>query len=324
VLRRVSGYAAAGRELVEHVLEHHADPRSIPIRVMHSGSDTEVDRYWTGHTVNSSPFRSAGASLRYLDQRAREYPRFESLMELRANHETDVVLDYGCGPGNDLVGFLMRGKARRVIGIDISPTSLDLARRRLALHDVDPSRVELIQVEDGLPAIPLVDASVDYLYCEGVIHHTSHPLELLRELSRVLRPGGRGHLMVYNRNSIWFHLYTAYQRQIIDGAFAGLSTDEAFRRNTDGEECPIARPYVPADFENMCRRAGFEVAYRGGYPAQIELDCLDRLAAAALKDPRLADEHRTFLAALRRDERGDPTYGGFLAGVGGVYAVSRP
>ncbi len=311
------------RETAEAAFEQHGDPMAIPIRTTGSVVTNEVDRYWTGHTVKSTPFRSAAASLRYLDERARDYPRFEGLMELRADHESDAVLDYGCGPGNDLVNFAIRCRARRVIGVDVSRTSLELARSRLALHRLDASRVQLIQVADDVPTIPIEESSVDYLYCEGVIHHTSHPEALLRELRRVLRPSGRGHLMVYNRNSVWFHLYTAYQRQILEGAFGGLSTEEAFRRSTDGEECPIARAYVPADFERMCTEAGFDTEYRGGYLARREIAVLDRLGPSALTDRRLADEHRDFLAALGRDDVGDPIFDGFLAGVGGVYAVAR-
>ena len=34
--------------------------------------------------------------------------------------------------------------------------------------------------------------------------------------------------MVYNRDSVWLHLYTAYERMIIEGAFPGLDIHEAF------------------------------------------------------------------------------------------------
>ena len=84
------------------------------------GAVTPVERYWTGHTVRSSPFVSAAGSLRYLRWRAQEYPLFHSLMELWADHRDDVVLDYGCGPGNDLTGFLVESQARHVAAIDVS------------------------------------------------------------------------------------------------------------------------------------------------------------------------------------------------------------
>jgi ubiquinone/menaquinone biosynthesis C-methylase UbiE len=242
-------------------------------------------------------------------------------MELDADHADDVVLDYGCGPGNDLVGFSVRGKARRVIGLDVSMRALELARGRLALHGLDSSRVELMQVSDAAPAIPLGTGSVDYLYCEGVLHHASHPAEILSELRRVLRTGGRGHLMVYNRNSLWFHLYTAYSRQVVDGAFPGLSVDDAFQRNTDGEDCPIARAYRPEEFAALCRDAGFRVEFLGGYFASLELDLFRSTLQPALADSRLAVEQREFLSNLTVSTDGYPRYKRRYAGVGGVFRV---
>lgn len=323
-LRRTLGPITGDlRARAEAVLERHSDPSSIPLRGVDQAPRTVVEGYWEGHTVNSRPFRSAGESLRYLAARSVDYPLFEQLMELQADHSDDVVLDYGCGPGNDVVGFAVRGHAKRVIGIDVSMRALHLARQRIALHGLDEARVELVRVSDDEARIPLETGTVDYLYCEGVIHHTSRPEQILAELARVLRAGGRGHLMVYNRDSLWFHLYTAYQRQIIDGAFNGLSVEEAFQRNTDGEDCPIARAYRPDDFTALCRDAGFRVSYGGGYFARLELELLKTALTSAVKDARLSTEHRQFLRDLRIDPGGYPLYAGMYAGVGGVYGVAK-
>jgi ubiquinone/menaquinone biosynthesis C-methylase UbiE len=306
----------------EAMLERHGDPSAIPLRMAGEPGATSVERYWGRYLVNPIPFRSARQSLRYLARRSAEYPLFEQLMELNADHSDDVVLDYGCGPGNDLVGFAVRCKARRVIGLDVSMQALELARGRLALHGLDATRVELMQVSDAAPRIALGTASVDYLYCEGVLHHASHPAEILSELKRVLRTGGRGHLMVYNRNSLWFHLYTAYCRQIVDRAYAGLSVDDAFQRNTDGEDCPIARAYRPEDFAALCRDAGFRVEFLGGYFASLELDLFRSTREPALADSRLAVEQGEFLSDLTVGADGYPRYEGRYAGVGGVFRVT--
>src|SRR5262249_54351429 len=151
------------------------------------------------------------------------------------------------------------------------PKALALAARRVELHRIDPGRVELDRISDGDSRVPLDDDSVDYVHSAGVIHHTSNPEAILRELSRVLRPGGSGHLMVYNEDSLWFHLHTAYVKMIIENAFPGLTVREAFAKTTDTEECPIARSYVPDEFTILCVEAGFDVDYVGGYLSQHEL-----------------------------------------------------
>ena len=317
--RRGLTAARRGLDRVEGLVTGSGDPDAIPIQVAASATATAVDAYWGEHTVYAPPFHTARSSLAHLRWRAGEYPLFEPLMEVYGDHAEDTVLDYGCGPGNDLVGFLVLGNARHVIGIDVSRKALELARRRLALHRIDAERATLIQVGDGNESVPLDDASIDLVYCEGVLHHTSSPSALLSEFHRVLKPGARAVIMVYNRASLYYHLFTAYQKQILDGAFRGLPIDEAFRKNTDGEECPISRAYEPDAFARDCEAANFEVRFVGGYFAQLELELFASLREAAVTDARLGEEHRAFLRELTVDADGYPRYRGSYAGIGGVY-----
>jgi ubiquinone/menaquinone biosynthesis C-methylase UbiE len=292
-----------------------------PIRAADEAEATSVQEYWTVHTVNSTRFRNARDSERYLERRARQYPLFREYMDVPGDHAGEVVLDYGCGPGDDLVELSVRSGAARVVGADTSRTALELAGARLALHEEAAGRVELLHVPDAAVAIPLADGSVDYVHCGGVIHHTSDPGAILRELRRVTRRGGKGRIMVYNRHSVWFQLHVPYRLQLRSGRYGSLSVEEAFRRTTDGEDCPISRAYVPATFVEMCRAAGFDATFIGGYFHRAELRWV-RSAPRALADERLSGEHRDFLRSLQRDERGLPCYDGHHAGIGGCYALT--
>jgi SAM-dependent methyltransferase len=284
---------------------------------------TPVERYWSRHTVNSVPFETPEASEEYLEWRFAEYPLFRELMGLWGEHGGETILDYGCGPGDDLAGFLVHTQAAMVIGADVSPKALKLAAQRVSLHGVDPERYRLLQLSDAEPSLPLDDSSVDYVQCGGVLQHTSRPDRILRELRRVLHPGGQGRIMVYNRNSLWFHLYTAYERMIVQTAFEGMTAEEAFSRNTDGPGCPISRCYRPGEFTALAVAAGLSVNYQGGYFARIELELLADKREAAIADTRLAAEHREFLASLTFDEAGFAHHEGDYAGIGGVYAIRR-
>lgn len=285
---------------------------------------TPVEHYWNRHTVNSAHFRSTDQSTEYLAWRFDQYPLFRELMDLWGNHDGETILDYGCGPGDDVTGFLVHTGVKRVVGADISEKALGLAASRLALHEIDQARYELLQISESSARLPLPDESVNYVHCGGVIQHTTAPELVLGELARVLRAGGRGRIMVYNRDSLYFHLYTAYERRILNGLFAGLTADEAFARDTDGPDCPISRAFRPADFCALAEAAGFETEYLGAYFAELEPKLWRSLGAEAIRDPRLPQEHRHFLRGVEEDADGYPRFAGNYAGVGGVYAVRRP
>lgn len=298
-------------------------PEPITVENFRHHDSTEVEEYWTGYLVNPNAFLSARESRRYLEWRFRLYPQFREFMQLWGNHTGEVVLDYGCGPGDDTTGLLLYSGAAQVIGVDVSPKALSLTRRRLELHRVDPARVRLIRIEDRSPDVPLGDASVDFVNSSGVLHHASSPEGILAEFRRIMRPGARGNVMVYNIDSVWAHLVVAYELMVRGGKYPGLPLEQAVQRTVDGEECPIARFYRHEDFIGMCNRAGLGAVYVGGYLSRGELKGLRRRLDRALGDPRLPARSREFLDSLEFDERGHPVFESHLSGWAGVYRLTR-
>jgi len=276
--------------------------------------------FWTKTTVtNHHVFASREESLDYLDWRNAQYLFYDQLLPL-AGHDGRTVLDFGCGPGHDLVGFAELSRPRRVIGMDISPSALAAARQRLALHGRTP--VQLVRVQDGAGLLPLKDGCVDLIHSSGVLHHTPDLEAVLSEFRRVLKPQGRIHIMIYNYDSLFLHLYVAYQRQLRDGIDADLSLAEAFKRSTDGPDCPISRCYRPGEFLALAARCGLSGTYLGAAVSIFELSLLP-LRYQALMDRRLAKEQRDFLKALRFDEYGRPLFEGHVAGVDATYALTK-
>lgn len=284
---------------------------------------TAVDEYWNQHTLHSRPFVSARESERYLRWRNAEYPMFPELMDLYGDHAGEVVLDYGCGPGDDVTGFLLWSNATKVLGMDVSGKALSMLRHRLALHRVDTNRVELIRITDASGRIPLPDQSVDWVQCGGVLHHTTHPREIVTEFNRIMKPGAQGRLMLYNRDSVMYHVWIAYAQLIVNDAFPGLTVDQAFTKSTDGPECPVSDAWAPQRVLDMIAAAGLEGAFRGGYVSLMELDWLKKYGKDAVKEPRLAEEHRQFISELELDQRGLPMWRGKYAGIGGVYTIRK-
>lgn len=104
-----------------------------------------------------------------------------------------VAVDLGCGTGNVL--YAMLEKAATVIGVDGSPRMLELARRRFVAVG---ERVSL-RIGD-LSHLPLRDGEADFASLNLVLHHVPEPMEVLREIRRVLSPSGVLMLTDFNRH----------------------------------------------------------------------------------------------------------------------------
>lgn len=96
----------------------------------------------------------------------------------------DRLLDAGCGSGHWAVAFAGRGV--RVAGIDLSPEMIRHARVRGAAAGADVDW----RVGD-LAALPFPDGAFDAIHARVALHFVPDVPAALRELRRVLRPGGR-------------------------------------------------------------------------------------------------------------------------------------
>jgi arsenite methyltransferase len=103
-------------------------------------------------------------------------------------HEGETVLDLGSGGGIDVLLSARRvGPTGHVYGLDMTDEMLDLARENA--RKTGATNVEFLQgyIED----VPLPDASVDVVISNCVINLSTDKPRVIREMFRVLRPGGR-------------------------------------------------------------------------------------------------------------------------------------
>jgi arsenite methyltransferase len=102
--------------------------------------------------------------------------------------EGETVLDLGSGAGTDVLISARRvGPAGKAIGLDMTDEMLALART-----NAEQAGVENVEFHKGyIEAIPLPDASVDVVISNCVLNLSGDKPQVLREVARVLRPGGR-------------------------------------------------------------------------------------------------------------------------------------
>jgi SAM-dependent methyltransferase len=178
------------------------------------------------------------------------------------------VLEIGCGLGTDGAQFAEAGAD--YTGIDLTNAAVDLARKRFELSGL---RGEFI-VADA-EKLDFSDSSFDLVYSHGVLHHTPDTASAVREIHRVLKPGGRAIVMLYHRGSYNYRIgirvlrragaglvksesgikivnrltgepldsLHEHARRLSGNSNGSLEPDEFLSQSTDGAGNPLARVY---------------------------------------------------------------------------------
>jgi ubiquinone/menaquinone biosynthesis C-methylase UbiE len=105
-----------------------------------------------------------------------------------------LVLEIGCGMGTDGAQFAQAGA--HYTGIDLTEAAIELARKRFELSGLEGE----FRVADA-EHLDFADNSFDRVYSHGVLHHTPDTARAVKEIHRVLKPGGRATIMLYHRGS---------------------------------------------------------------------------------------------------------------------------
>ena len=104
------------------------------------------------------------------------------LLEELSHIPFQSALDLGCGTGEMLKLILQEDTHKELCGIDLSEKMLAVAKSKL------PEQVKLILGDSE--SLPFSDNAFDVVYCNDSFHHYPAPQNVLREVYRVLKPGG--------------------------------------------------------------------------------------------------------------------------------------
>ena len=110
-----------------------------------------------------------------------------------------TMLDLGCGAGETSVYFALQGA--QVTATDISEEMLAVARKLAAQHGV-----ALRTLAAAAEALPFPDGSFDLVFGNGVLHHVEL-VPALKEIRRVLKPGGRAAFVDPLKHNPLIHIY---------------------------------------------------------------------------------------------------------------------
>jgi SAM-dependent methyltransferase len=230
-----------------------------------------VRDFWQANPCGTK-FADAPAGTRAFFERV-EAHRYEKEWHIPAAADFDGarglrVLEIGCGLGTDGARFARAGAI--YTGVDLTEAAVSLARRNFELQDLT-GEFRTADAEN----LDFPGESFDLVYSHGVLHHTPDTARAVREVYRVLKPGGRAVVMLYHRDSYNYrvnisvlrragarllhsesglrvaHLLTKepveslreHAARIRDDQRSYLSPGEFLSRNTDGAGNPLTRVY---------------------------------------------------------------------------------
>jgi ubiquinone/menaquinone biosynthesis C-methylase UbiE len=100
--------------------------------------------------------------------------------------EGKLILDAGCGSGYQALKLAIANPGAKVVGVDLSPASVEVARARVKMHDCDRAEFHALSIFD----LPQLGLEFDYINCDEVIYLFPDPVAALQTLKSVLKPNG--------------------------------------------------------------------------------------------------------------------------------------
>ena len=184
---------------------------------------------------------------RFYEYDQHPYRRFEAAVGAALRPGEDVLLDAGCGRAAPVLRKFL-GRARHLIGVEL-----------VDVRDV-PEGIETHKCD--LAHLPLADASVDLIMSRSVFEHLTDPESVYRELSRVLRPGGR---IIFLTANMWD--YGTQIARLVPNRYHGRVV-KAVEGRAEEDTFPTAyRTNTRRDVEHLSRASGL-VVQRFDYVSQ--------------------------------------------------------
>jgi SAM-dependent methyltransferase len=178
-----------------------------------------------------------------------------------------LFLDAGCGGYAGGLAIAMASSVRRATAVDLSFENATSAR-----HRYPDARVAVQQGD--LLSLPYATGVFDFVYCNGVLHHTVDPEAAFRELVRVLAPAGRIYIGVYGRGGLFNELFVP--TAILMGRIISRQRMARVLKHIpillrpssslmDLMYAPIQHRYWPEEIEPWFRRAGLTPTFLRHY-----------------------------------------------------------
>ena len=123
-----------------------------------------------------------------MQRRFRDRGWIETDDVIKAGITSGHALEVGPGPGYLGLEWLKKTDGATLTGLDISPDMLEICRRNAREYGVTERAT---YVESKGQSMPFEDNQFDAVFTNGSLHEWENPVEVMNEIARVLKPGGR-------------------------------------------------------------------------------------------------------------------------------------
>ena len=168
---------------------------------------SRVHGFWNERSCGEVYARGTSSRDFYDSHSAARYQLEPYIREFALFHEGrgQDILEVGVGMGADHVEWA-KSRPNSLTGIDLTTRAVEHTRTRLDVYGLQ-SRIMTADAEN----LPFDANSFDLVYSWGVLHHSPNTPEAIRQVFRVLRPGGVARIMVYHKYSLTgYMLWTRY------------------------------------------------------------------------------------------------------------------
>jgi glycosyltransferase involved in cell wall biosynthesis/ubiquinone/menaquinone biosynthesis C-methylase UbiE len=172
-------------------------------------------------------------------------PWMPDLMEFD-RHAGESVLEIGAGIGTDLAQFAKNGAI--VTDLELAKGHMALARENFEVRGLKGKFVC-----GDAENMPFGDASFDVVYGNGVIHHIPQTGQVVSEIFRVLKPGGKAIIMVYRENSLQYwriFFETGLAQRMLESWSMGEIMSRTVELSTSGAR-PLVKVYTSRQLRDL-------------------------------------------------------------------------
>lgn len=225
----------------------------------------KIKQYWQEHPLYGYELKDIGTEdfFNELEKIKRgDVERFSTGYWGFDRFKDKLVLDVGCGPGWLTVNYAINGA--KVYAVDLTPMAVSLTKDFLRYKGVSAN-----VSEGNAEGLIFKDNFFNLIVASGVLHHTRDIFGAMKEVYRVLKPGGEAKITLYRKGILHHKIIFGFLRFVmgilgIRHPGADLSHEARdvndFIRQYDGVDNPVGIGKTCKEWSKMLRQAGFVIS----------------------------------------------------------------